>query len=65
MIYVTDQHTLVTVVLALIVGSTTLLLKSVKHLFTAAVIQMETISKLKQTVQENARVSLFPQHYIS
>ena len=59
MIYVTDQSTPVIVGLVLIDGSTILLPGDVKLSFMVVVTRMETISKLKQNVPDNVKVSFY------
>jgi hypothetical protein len=58
-IYVTDQSTPVIVGLVLIDGSTILLPGDVKLSFMVVVTRMETISKLKQNVPDNVKVSFY------
>jgi hypothetical protein len=58
-IYVTDQSTPVIVGLVLIDGSTILLPGNVKLSFMVVVTRMETISKLKQNVPDNVKVSFY------
>jgi hypothetical protein len=58
-IYVTDQSTPVIVGLVLIDGSTILLPADEKLSFMVVVTRMETISKLKQNVPDNVKVSFY------